>query len=71
MKRIINTLLFMFATVTMMAQNSFVVADKNGNSQLVQSLIFQQQQNADRFTWKSDGTASGDIKDVFFIARAA
>ena len=70
MKRIINTLLFMFATVTMMAQNSFVVADKNGNSQLVQSLIFQQQQNADRFTWKSDGTASGDIKDVFFIARA-
>lgn len=70
MKRIINTLLFMFAAITMMAQNSFVVADKNGNSQLVQSLIFQQQQNADRFTWKSDGTASGDIKDVFFIARA-
>ncbi len=70
MKRIINTLLFMFAAITMTAQTSFVVADKNGNSQLVQSLIFQQQQNADRFTWKSDGTASGDIKDVFFIARA-
>ena len=70
MKRIINTLLFMFAAITMMAQNSFVVADKNDNSQLVQSLIFQQQQNADRFTWKSDGTASGDIKDVSFIARA-
>jgi hypothetical protein len=69
MKRIINTLLFMFAAVTMTAQNSFVVADKNGNSQLVQSLIFQQR-NADRFTWKSDGAASGDIKDVFFIARA-
>ena len=69
MKRIINTLLFMFAAITMTAQTSFVVADKNGNSQLVQSLIFQQQ-NADRFTWKSDGTATGDIKDLLFIARA-
>lgn len=70
MKRIINTLLFMFAAVTMMAQNSFVVADKNGNSQFVQGLIFEQQQMNDRFTWKSDGLANGDIKDLLFIARA-
>ena len=60
----------MFAAVTMMAQNSFVVADKNGNSQFVQSLIFEQQQMNDRFTWKSDGLANGDIKDLLFIARA-
>ena len=70
MKRILNTILFLFAALTMVAQNSFVVADKNGNSQLVQSLIFQQQQNADRFTWKADGTNTGDIKDLLFIARA-
>ena len=60
----------MFAAVTMMAQNSFVVADKNGNSQFVQGLIFEQQQMNDRFTWKSDGSANGDIKDLLFIARA-
>ena len=53
-----------------MAQTSFVVADKNGNSQLVQSLVFQQQQTADRFSWKSDGLATGDINDLLFIARA-
>ena len=76
MKRIINTLLFMFAAITMMAQTSFVVAEKNGNSQLVQSLIFKQQQYGDRyssgirFLWKTDGTANGDIKDLQFIARS-
>ncbi len=53
-----------------MAQTSFVVADKNGNSQLVQSLVFLQQQTADRFSWKSDGSANGDINDLLFIARA-
>ena len=70
MKRIINTLLFLSVAMITMAQTSFVVADKNGNSQLVQSLVFQQQQTADRFSWKSDGSATGDIKDLLFIARA-
>ena len=70
MKRIINTLLFLSVAIIAMAQTSFVVADKNGNSQLVQSLVFQQQQNADRFSWKSDGLATGDINDLLFIARA-
>lgn len=70
MKRILNTILFLYAALTMVAQNSFVIADKNGNSQFVQSLIFQQQQNADRFTWNADGTNTGDIKDLLFIARA-
>ena len=70
MKRIINTLLLLSVAIIAMAQTSFVVADKNGNSQLVQSLVFQQQQNADRFSWKSDGSANGDINDLLFIARA-
>ena len=70
MKRIINTLLFLSVAIIAMAQTSFVVADKNGNSQLVQSLVFQQQQTADRFSWKSDGSATGDINDLLFIARA-
>lgn len=70
MKRIINTLLLLTVAVMTMAQTSFVVADKNGNSQLVQSLVFQQQQTADRFSWKSDGSANGDINDLLFIARA-
>lgn len=70
MKRIINTLLLLSVAIIAMAQTSFVVADKNGNSQLVQSLVFQQQQTADRFSWKSDGSANGDINDLLFIARA-
>ena len=70
MKRIINTLLLLSVAMMTMAQTSFVVADKNGNSQLVQSLVFQQQQTADRFSWKSDGSANGDISDLLFIARA-
>ena len=70
MKRIINTFLLLSFAIMAMAQTSFVVADKNGNSQLVQSLVFQQQQTADRFSWKSDGSATGDIKDLLFIARA-
>ena len=69
MKRIINSILFLFAAIAITAQNSFVVADKNGKSQFVQGLIFQQQ-NADHFTWKSNGSASGDIKDLLFVARA-
>ena len=70
MKRIINTFLLLSFAIMAMAQTSFVVADKNGNSQLVQSLVFQQQQTADRFSWKSDGSATGDINDLLFIARA-
>ena len=70
MKRIINTFLLLSFAIIAMAQTSFVVADKNGNSQLVQSLVFQQQQTADRFSWKSDGLATGDINDLLFIARA-
>ena len=70
MKRIINTLFLLSVAMMAMAQTSFVVTDKNGNSQFVQGLIFQQQQNADRFTWKSNGSATGDIKDLLFIARA-
>ena len=76
MKRIIKTLLLLFNAVAMMAQTSFVVAEKNGNSQLVQSLIFKQQQYGDRyssgirFLWKTDGIANGDIKDLQFIARS-
>lgn len=70
MKRFINTILLLSVAIIAMAQTSFVVADKNGNSQLVQSLVFQQQQTADRFSWKSDGSATGDINDLLFIARA-
>ena len=71
MKRIINTLFFLVSTVMMMAQGqtSFVVADKNGNSQLVPQLIFQPQQGTDRYSWNSDGNAAGDIKDLLFVAR--
>lgn len=72
---IISTMLFV--AVSMMAQNQkqFVVADKNGNSPLVQSLIFQQQDANERFSWKSEGEADGyqadrDIEDLLFIARA-
>ena len=70
MKRTLNIIIFLFAALTMVAQSqtSFVVADKNGNSRLVQGLIFQQQNN-DHFTWKADGTNTGDIKDLLFIAR--
>lgn len=70
MKRTLNIIIFLFAALTMVAQSqtSFVVADKNGNSRLVQGLIFQQQ-NTDHFTWKADATNTGDIKDLLFIAR--
>lgn len=77
MKRITNTLLFLFAVIVITAQNqtSYIVADKSGNSQLIQSLIFQQEQYGDctssgiRFIWQGDGTAKGDIVDLSFIAR--
>ena len=72
---IISTMLFV--AVSMMAQNQkqFIVADKNGNSPLVQSLIFQQQDANERFSWKSEGETDGyqadrDIEDLLFIARA-
>lgn len=68
MKRLLCATLLVVATFTSIAaQNSFIVADKNGNSQLVQSLTFQQQQNG--FTWKADDSKTGDIKDLLFIAR--
>ena len=77
MRKLITLVLLLSATLCMMAQNqtSFVVADKNGNSQLVQSLIFQQKQDANRFSWKTESEADGykqgrDIKDLLFIARA-
>ena len=59
------------AAITLMAQNSFVVVDRNGNSKLVQDLIFQQKNGA--FSWRSsfDGYQQDqDIKDLLFIARA-
>ena len=73
MKRIINTILFLFAAVTLMAQNSFVVADKNGNSQLVQSLIFQQDAANGLFSWgtSADGyQPERDIRNLQYIVRA-
>ena len=75
MKRTLNTIIFLLAAITLMAQNSFIVADKNGNSQLVQSLIFQQDASNDRFSWNTNNDANGyqqarDIKDLLFIARA-
>ena len=74
MKRTLSTIIFLFAAITLMAQNSFIVTDKNGNSQLVQSLIFQQDANNDRFSWNTNNDANGyqqtrDIKDLLFIAR--
>lgn len=74
MKRTINTIILLCAAITMQAQNSFIVADKNGNSQLVQSLIFQRDAANDQFSWKTDADANGyqkdrDIKDLLFIAR--
>ena len=77
MKRIIYSVLLHFFAVTMMAQSqtSFIVADKNGNSQMVPSLIFQQEQYGDRtssgvrFMWDADGVARGSIEDVSYIAR--
>ena len=56
-------------------QTSFIVADKNGNSQLVQSLSFQKEQYGDRtssgfrYIWKGDGTKRGIIEDLGYIAR--
>lgn len=74
MKRTINTIIFLCAAVAMLAQNSFIVADKNGNSQLVQSLIFQRNAANDQFSWKTYDDTNGyqkdrDIKDLLFIAR--
>jgi hypothetical protein len=77
MKRIIYYVLIHFVAVTMMAQSqtSFIVADKNGNSQMVPSLIFQQEQYGDRtssgvrYMWDADGAARGSIEDVSYIAR--
>ena len=46
MKRILSAIILFLATITLMAQNSFVVVDKNGNSKFVQDLIFQQQNGA-------------------------
>lgn len=74
MKRIFDTVLFLFCAFTIMAQNSFVVADKNGNSKLVQSLIFQQDAYNRLFSWKTDGEADGyqqgrDIGNLLYIAR--
>lgn len=77
MKRIIFSILFLFVAITMIAQSqtSFIVADKNGSSQLVQSLIFQQEQYGDRtswgyrYIWKADGTKRGNIEDLGYIAR--
>ena len=67
--------LLIFTAITMAAQNSFIVADKNGNSQLVPSMNFQQEQYGDRtssgvrFVWDADGAARGSIEDVNYIAR--
>ena len=74
MKRIINTILFLFVAIIMMAQNSFVLTDKNGNSQLVQSLIFQHDANNHQFSWKTVSEADGyladrDVRNLLFIAR--
>lgn len=77
MKRIIYFISLIFVTITMMAQSqtSFIVADKNGNSQLVQSLIFLQEQYGDRtssgfrYIWKADKSTRGDIEDLGYIAR--
>ena len=77
MKRIIYSISFLFVAIIMMAQGqtSFIVADKNGNSQLVQSLSFQKEQYGDRtssgfrYIWKGDGTKRGIIEDLGYIAR--
>lgn len=76
MKRFFNILVLFFATVLATAQNqkSFVVADKDGNSPLVESLIFQKDASDEKFSWKtsteSDGyLASRDIRNLKFIAR--
>lgn len=72
---IISTMWFVAASIMAQNQKQFIVADKNGNSPLVQSLIFQQQDANERFSWKAEGEAGGyqadrDIKDLLFIARA-
>ncbi|MCR5643253.1 MAG: leucine-rich repeat domain-containing protein [Prevotella sp.] len=72
---IISTMLFVAASIMAQNQKQFIVADKNGNSPLVQSLIFQQQDVNERFSWKTEGEGDGyqanrDIKDLLFIARA-
>ena len=74
MKRILSAIILFLATITLMAQNSFVVVDKNGNSKFVQDLIFQQDASNDRFSWKADSDTGGyqkgrDIKDLLYIAR--
>ena len=69
MKRFINTIVFLVTATLMMAQNSFIVADRNGNSRLVQNLIFQSETANDQFSWSGDNDVTGDIKDLLFIAR--
>lgn len=76
MKRLFNILVLFFATVlaTAQSQKSFVVADKDGNSPLVESLIFQKDASDEKFSWKTsmegDGyQASRDIRNLKFIAR--
>ena len=59
---------------TAQGTSSFVVADKNGNSLLVQSLIFQRDASGKKFSWSSQGSAGGyqssfDISNLQFIAR--
>ena len=78
MKKLLDLILFLIVAVTVAAQSqtSFVVTDKNGNSQLVQSLKFGQVQYGDRtssgtrFVWIAEENATGNIEDLKFIARS-
>ena len=56
------------------SQKSFIVTDKNGNSQFVQSLMFQKNETDNKFSWRTnedskDYQQNRDIKDIHFIAR--
>jgi len=75
-KNICIIIIILTTAVFAMAQNSFVVVDKSGQSQLVKSLDFHQEQYGDRtstgihYIWNAEGSASGAVEDLDFIARA-
>ena len=76
MKKLISFIFALCATTMAMAQNlgSFVVADKDGNSFLVRSLIFQRDESEQNYSWSTEGfenryQKSLDISKLQFIAR--
>lgn len=73
MKRIINIFVFVFTTLLLSAQNSFIVVENNEESHFVPNIVFQKSDNGSSFSWginnENGYQESLDISKLKFIAR--